>query len=74
MHEGVETYYENFYGTSPYSEIVRTARYLQQNGYPGIYEQFHRGIAECEQYEYPAEMKAITKEIDERINWHTGEV
>ena len=74
MHEGVETYYENFYGVSSYPEIVRTAEYLQQNGYLDIYEQFHRGIAECEQYEYPEEMKAVAKEIDVWIDHHTKEV
>lgn len=74
MHEGVYTYYENFYGTSSYPEIVRSAGYLQQKAYFEIYEQFHRGIAECEQYEYPDEMMDVAKEIDEWINRHTKEV
>ena len=66
--------YENFYNTSAYPEIERTAEYLQQNGYLEIYEQFHRGIVKCEQYEYPEEMKEVAREIDVWINWHTKEV
>ena len=73
-HEGVKTYYENFYGCSEYLDMVETADYLQQNGYTEIYEQYKRGIVECERYEYPCEMLEVAKEIDKWINWHTKEV
>lgn len=74
MHEGVVTYYENFYGYSEYSVIVRTAEFLQENGYQEIYEQYHRGVVECDQYEYPTEMKSVVEEMDLWINEHTKEV
>lgn len=73
-HEGVATYYENFYGESEYSAIVKTADYLQKNGYLEIYEQYSRGIVECKGYEYPKEMEEVAAKIDTWINWHTKEV
>ncbi len=74
MHEGVITYYENFYGESDYPVLVKTAKFLKENGYLDIYEPYYRGI--CEQYGYPESMQIITEEIDIDmwINWHEKEV
>ena len=73
-HEGVYTYYENFYGMSEYALIVRTAEFLQQNGYLELYKWYQHGMTECEQYNYPADMQANAAEVDKWINWHTEEV
>lgn len=74
MHEGVRTYYENFYDTSTYPEILRTAEYLKKNGYSEIYDSFSKAIVECRQYEYPEDMLDAAKETDKWINSHTKEV
>ena len=76
MHEGVTTYYENFYGGSEYPIIIQTAAFLQQNGYMSVYEQYNNGIVFCdEEYEHaPKEKIDAAKELDTWINWHTKEV
>ncbi len=74
MHEGVTTYYENFYGGSEYPLIVQTAAFLQRNGYMDIYKQYNKGIVFCKEYEHPQNEKVNANELDTWINWHTKEV
>ena len=73
MHEGVITYYENFYGGSEYQTIVETAKFLKKNDYFTIYQQYNKGIVLCKEHEYTKE-EINVKELDAWINWHTKEV
>ena len=75
MHEGVTTYYENFYGVSEYMSILKTSEFMQKNEYLDIYVQYSKGIVLCEnECEYPENVKMVAQEIDDWINWHTREV
>lgn len=89
MHEGVNTYYTNFYGGSEYPVIIQTAKFLQENGYMTVYEQYNKGIVICEQSDNLNEKELmdkdladrdlndkdlVAKDIDAWINWHTKEV
>lgn len=53
MHEGAESYYENFHGNSGYETIVRVADYLRENGYNEIAEPYSAAAVDCKRYEYP---------------------
>lgn len=71
MHEGVITYYSNFYEVSPYERILSTAKSLKDLGYNEIYYTYIKGIydySHLKQSEYPKEWIDKNKEIDEWIN------
>lgn len=70
FHEGVDVYYENFYGGSDRETICRTAKFLQENGYADIEEPYQKGIVLCDQ----TEQISLTKEIYEWLCEHTKEV
>lgn len=74
MHEGVSTYYSNFYGNSDYRLMAETADFLSDNGYTTVAEQYKAGIAHCRRYEYPAEKTETAARIDRWINWNTKPV
>lgn len=53
IHEGGETYYENFYGDSDYKTIIKVADYLRENGYNEILKPYAAAAVDCERYKYP---------------------
>lgn len=55
FHEGAESYYSNFYGNSEYATIIRTADYLNENGYDEIWKPYISAAVDCERYQYPKE-------------------
>ena len=55
FHEGAESYYSNFYGNSEYAAIIRTADYLNENGYDEIWKPYISAAVDCERYKYPKE-------------------
>ncbi len=70
-HEGVDTYYTNFYGASDYNTIRKTADYLRIYGYDEISKWYSLGVHDYSQYEdekYPEEWIAEIKEIDKWID------
>ena len=71
FHEGVGTYYENFYGDSDYKAIMPTVRYLEQNQYIEVAEKYKLGAAKCERYQYPEGKRPLLVTIDKWLNWNT---
>ncbi|MBR6770928.1 MAG: hypothetical protein IKM28_06775 [Lachnospiraceae bacterium] len=76
FHEGVATYYENFYGLSDDLLLTKTVRFLWENGYREIAEKYQQGRDAYICCPYPDGKredgkKADIREIDTWINWHT---
>lgn len=71
LHEGVSTYYENFYGEAEYATICKVANFLAENGYTAVAEKYTQGIAKCERYSYPAKKRKTAAQIDEWIRRNT---
>lgn len=77
FHEGIITYYENFYGNSDYQTIISTAKYLQSYGYLELAEQYLSGAIDCnicEDSEYLEEKLDTIVKVDKWINENTKTV
>lgn len=69
-HEGVSTYYTNFYGNSDYNTIQKTADYLKMSTYNELSKWYSLGVHDYSSYineKYPDEWVAETERIDEWI-------
>lgn len=70
FHEGVQTYYENFYEDNDYVSIMKAANYLRGSGYREIYEVFVSAAVDCEQYNYPKEKSDLLCKVQQWIEEH----
>jgi hypothetical protein len=71
IHEGITTYYSNFYENSPYKKILETADILKQWGHNELCEIYLKGAEDYKSglldKEYPPEWLVVHKEIDQWI-------
>ena len=68
FHEGVQTYYENFYEDNDYASIMKAADYLRENDYREIYEIFVSAAVNCDQGNYPKEKSDLLWKVQEWID------
>ena len=58
-HEGIETFYENFYEANERKDVLRACQWLQQNGFSELANVMESG------YESDEKMNAVSDWIDE---------
>ncbi|MDS0525167.1 hypothetical protein NNC19_05690 [Clostridium sp. SHJSY1] len=72
-HEGVSTYYTNFYGNSDYDTIQKTDDYLKKSTYSELSKWYSLGVHDYSNYinkKYPNGWVNETKIIDEWIQYN----
>lgn len=74
FHEGPITYYENFYGESDYPTIMKTAKFLKDNGYTEIAQVYVSAAVDCQRYEYPQESLHLLDQVEKWLDDNTGAV
>lgn len=69
QHEGLDTYYSNFYGDNDRQTIMKVAEFLKNSEYTIVAEKYISTISDYEGLKYPENAKEIAELNEKWGNW-----